>query len=163
MKFKLFIVTLSLLSAQCFAACDTAKYNQFDFWVGEWDVFTAKGTLAGKNSITKQLNNCILKEHYTTPSGYEGQSINIYDAVLGQWNQTWVDNSGLLLSLKGIFDGTSMVLSGKGVDKTGASLIHRITWTPAPDKSVRQHWESSTDKGQTWLTLFDGKYVKREK
>jgi hypothetical protein len=58
-----------------------------------------------------------------------------------------------------------------GVDGTGAmvmtdadpsaSPLNRITWTPNPDGTVRQHWEQSTDAGATWATIFDGLYAPR--
>ncbi|GAA0858544.1 hypothetical protein [Aliiglaciecola litoralis] len=163
MRFRLALFFLSLFSTSSFAACDSAKFNQFDFWIGEWNVFNQKGKLAGTNSITKQLNNCVLEEKYLTPSGYAGQSLNIYKPGTDSWHQTWVDNSGLLLTLEGQFDGTAMVLSGTTLSPSGYFVLHRITWKPAPDKSVRQHWQSSNDKGQSWKTLFDGKYVKRKK
>ena len=34
----------------------------------------------------------------------------------------------------------------------------RITWTPAADGSVTQHWETSEDGGTTWATGFMGVY-----
>lgn len=155
---------LSLFSSGVYAQvpCENSIYRQFDFWVGEWDVYSAQGQVAGKNSITKQLGDCILKEDYSTPSGYTGQSFNIYDRITGKWHQTWVDNTGLLLSLYGQLEGKSMVLQGKGKNQQGQDIQHRITWTPVPDGSVRQHWESSADEGKSWDTLFDGKYVKRK-
>jgi hypothetical protein len=39
--------------------------------------------------------------------------------------------------------------------------VQRITWTPLPDGRVRQHWESTTDGGRTWSTVFDGYYTRR--
>jgi hypothetical protein len=163
MKLALLFISLCLLSPLSFAACESAVHNEFNFWVGEWDVFNQQGKLAGTNTISKKLNNCVLEEQYSTPTGYAGQSVNIYDSTTGQWHQTWVDNGGLLLILDGKFDGTSMTMSGTSVNQTGTPVLHRISWTPAPDKSVRQHWQSSPDNGKSWSTLFDGKYVKRKK
>ena len=37
---------------------------------------------------------------------------------------------------------------------------NRVTWTPHEDGSVQQVWETSTDGGETWTTVFDGQYVK---
>ena len=144
------------------AVCQTENHKQFDFWLGDWDVYTQQGQLAGQNSITKQLNGCVLQEVYRTPSNYAGQSINIYDAASGQWHQTWVDNGGFLLSLNGSFVNGSMILEGSGKDQKGAPIKHRITWTLAADQSVRQHWQSSSDDGTNWTTVFDGKYVKQK-
>ena len=39
--------------------------------------------------------------------------------------------------------------------------IQRITWTPLDGGRVRQHWESTTDGGKTWVTAFDGLYTRR--
>ena len=38
----------------------------------------------------------------------------------------------------------------------------RMTFTPHPDGSVRQLWESSDDDGRSWQTAFDGRYVRRK-
>jgi hypothetical protein len=46
-------------------------------------------------------------------------------------------------------------------DKPGQQVMQRISWTPGPDGSVRQLWETSADGGKTWETAFDGKYVKK--
>ena len=54
---------------------------------------------------------------------------------------------------------------GRLVDQPGAGgragVRHRISWTPNPDGSVRQHWETSTD-GAAWTTAFDGRYLRAE-
>lgn len=138
-------------------ACQSPDHRQFDFWQGEWQV-EAQGKIAGTNTITVELNSCVLHEHYVTPSGYEGNSYNIFDQQTRLWHQTWVDNSGLLLQLKGQWNGQSMILSGKGKNATGDDVTHMITWTPAKDGTVRQHWQISTDDGNQWNTAFDGTY-----
>ena len=92
----------------------------------------------------------------------EGNSFNVYDRQTGQWHQTWVDNTGLLLQLDGELTDGAMVLSGKGKLPNGDAVTHRITWTPKADGTVRQHWESSKDQGATWFTAFDGLYTKKD-
>jgi hypothetical protein len=143
------------------ATCDTPAHHQFDFWLGEWNVHTADGNLAGQNRIEREYGGCVLHERYTTERGYQGESLNSYDAGRKVWHQTWVDNQGTLLLLEGGLKGTSMVLSGQNVDAGGKVTKHRITWTPNPDGSVRQHWESTDAKGQ-WRTAFDGRYTRRQ-
>lgn len=162
MKILTLIALFALLGASCksIAQCEDAAYGQFDFWLGEWTVHSAQGKLAGHNHISKQMDGCVVKEKYRTAHGYYGESLNIYDRASEQWHQTWVDNSGLLLSLWGQFDGQAMVLSGTGKNQQGQVLIHRISWMAKDDGSVRQHWQTSIDKGQTWQTLFDGIYTK---
>ncbi len=38
-------------------------------------------------------------------------------------------------------------------------MLQRSSWQLRLDGSVRQHWLSSKDGGQTWSTVFDGMYV----
>jgi hypothetical protein len=145
-------------------ACRTAEHRSFDFWVGSWEVRTPDGRVAGYNRIREAMGGCVLHERYTTAQGYEGESLNIYDASRRVWHQTWTDNGGLLLTLEGGFDGQRMVLEGETVDTAGVATRHRITWSRVdgdPDR-VRQHWESSSDGGATWSTAFDGLYVRQE-
>ncbi|MEP7345566.1 MAG: hypothetical protein ABI877_09870 [Gemmatimonadaceae bacterium] len=140
--------------------CSTAEYRQFDFWVGNWSVLTPGGQEAGTNNITREINGCVLHEHWEGSKGGAGESFNIYDASRKVWHQTWVDGSGLLALLEGGLEGTNMVLSGKARGPKGEPVTARITWTPLPDGRVRQHWEQSAD-GSTWTTLFDGYYSKK--
>ncbi|MEO7255692.1 MAG: DUF1579 family protein [Casimicrobium sp.] len=140
-------------------ACTSAAHRAFDFWVGDWQVHAANGKLAGTNSITKAHGGCVLHEQYSTPGGYSGESLNIYDASRKVWHQMWTDSTGLLLILEGGLQDGKMVLEGKGVDAAGAPIKHRITWSQNADGSVRQHWESTNGAGQ-WSTAFDGKYTR---
>jgi len=38
---------------------DDARFAEFDFWIGDWDVHTADGTYAGKNTISKAERGCV--------------------------------------------------------------------------------------------------------
>ncbi len=105
------------------------------------------------------MNGCVIKESYSTPTGYHGESFNIYDKATNQWHQTWVDNNGMLLNLWGQLKSNSMVLTGTGKNQQGQEVRHKITWTPLVNGSVRQHWQMSQDHGVTWQTLFDGNYT----
>jgi hypothetical protein len=141
--------------------CSSEQHRQFDFWVGHWEV-TSGGQPAGRNHIELVSNGCALAEHWASATpGFTGFSLNIFDRTSGQWHQTWVDSSGLLLQLDGGLVDGNMVLSGELPGPDGGSVTHRITWTPNGDGSVRQHWETSTD-GEEWNTAFDGLYVRAD-
>jgi len=140
--------------------CGASEHRQFDFWLGEWNVHTPGGKLAGVNRITSEYGGCVLHERYSTGRGYSGESLNVYDAGRKLWHQTWVDSSGTLLLLEGGLRGRSMVLEGQTTGADGQVTKHRITWTPNADGSVRQHWESTDGKGQ-WTTAFDGTYTRK--
>ena len=103
---------------------------------------------------------CALREQYTTPSGYSGESLNIYDARRRLWHQSWVDNGGLLLQIDGRFENGRMVMEGDGADAEGRPQRQRISWTPNADGTVRQLWEQQGSDGR-WAVAFDGLYRRR--
>jgi hypothetical protein len=139
--------------------CSAPEHRQFDFWVGDWDVFDPSGKKVGTNSIKLALNKCALHESWTG-TGMSGNSYNIYFAPEQRWHQTWVDDRGTLLELNGRFEDGKMVLSGEGPAATGGGRAkHRITWSKLEGGRVRQLWESSGDGGATWTVAFDGTYV----
>lgn len=144
-------------------ACSDEAHRHFDFWEGRWVVRAANGTLAGHNTLSVLLGQCVLQEHYTTPSGYEGRSLNGYDAARGVWHQTWMDNQGAVLLLEGGYRGDAMVMEGETTGPDGTVTLNRITWSRsgAGADEVRQHWEISTDAGASWTTSFDGRYIRQ--
>lgn len=165
LKSALLVAMTTVVPASAFAqsppaACATAEHRAFDFWIGEWNVHGAKGKLAGTNSIQREIGGCVLHERYDTGRGYRGESFNIYDAPRKVWHQTWVDSSGLLLLLEGGMRDGKMVLEGQTTGSDGKTTRHRITWTPNPDGSVRQFWESTAPTGE-WTVAFDGRYTRR--
>jgi hypothetical protein len=143
MKSLISILLISLLfaaSASCAQApapqypCEGNKqFDEFDFWVGEWDVRGVAGKLAGSNVISKSHNGCVLIENWTSASGGTGMSINYFDHAEEEWVQVW--NSG--------------------------TQPFRGLWTALPDGRVRQFFEISADEGETWVTWFDGYYTRK--
>lgn len=146
------------------APCRAPEYRQFDFWVGDWDVFNAKGARAGRNVVTREFGGCVLQEHWTGagPIGQTGSSFNTWSPGSRRWHQSWVDSTGGLLLLDGELAAGKMVLSGDVAQPGGGTVRHRITWSEQPEGTVRQLWESSSDQGQSWKTVFDGTYVRRK-
>ncbi len=137
--------------------CLSAEHRQFDFWLGEWDVAQG-GKAAGRNSIRSILNGCAISEEWSGAGGFQGNSLNFYNADTKRWHQTWIDSQGQSLALSGQFEAGSMTLQSAPVDTLPR---HKISWTPMPDKSVRQLWQVQDAPGADWKTLFDGKYSAR--
>ena len=160
MKIATFVLAACLAAPALAAPCDAPEHRAFDFWLGEWNVRTPDGKLAGVNRIVREYGGCVLHERYDTGKGYSGESLNVYDASRKAWHQTWVDTDGTLLLLEGGARDGRMILEGQTVNAEGPPTKHRITWSPNADGSVRQHWESTDAKGQ-WTTAFDGTYTRR--
>jgi hypothetical protein len=142
------------------APCSSSEYRQFDFWLGKWKVTDKDGKLLGHNEITSILGGCALEENWASAGGGNiGTSYNIYDRGRKVWHQTWVDGSGLLLTIEGGIRDGSMVLEGLSQGPKGEAR-QRITWTPLPDGRVRQLWETAPAGGD-FKTAFEGFYARR--
>ena len=139
------------------------EHRQFDFWIGDWEVFDPKGKKVGDNSITAAKDGCSLFESWRGNGNVAGNSTNRFLAATKAWRQTWVDNQGGVLDLTGQLKGTSMVLEGVDLDESvvGGARRQRITWTPLAGGQVRQLWEVSGDGGKSWKVEFDGRYVRK--
>lgn len=164
MKRFLLTVWLSVLAfaahAQTPPPCSAPEYRQFDFWIGDWEVYVGD-KLAGTNRIDRILDGCVLQENWVGSRGGKGNSFNIYDQATGQWVQTWVDNSGLLVQFRGTYADGKMSLSGSSVGPKGEPTQTKLTFWNNPDGTVRQLWESSSDAGKTWTVMFDGLYRRK--
>ena len=135
-----------------------AEFSQFDFWLGEWRVVGPNGVFQGTNRIEKEQGGCLLMEHWTGAGGTTGTSMNFYDLNRKEWVQVWI-SPGLQLEIRGGLVDGSMVLTGHAYDiQEGHDRPFRGTWTPMEDGVVRQHFEESSNGGQTWTTWFDGYY-----
>jgi len=141
-------------------ACGTAAHRQFDFWLGDWDVFTPQGAPAGSNRVERLLDGCALQEHWEASDGSKGTSLSSYDAVARRWRQTFVDDAGQVYVLEGEFKDGKMVLQGEKTMGRQKSALQRISWQAVADK-VRQRWDISQDDGKTWSLLFEGVYSRK--
>lgn len=143
------------------APCEAPEYRAFDFWLGSWEVRNPAGEVVGRNEITSVIGGCALHERWEGTGGGTGQSLNAYDHRTNSWHQTWVGGRGLVLRLEGGLRDGAMRLEGE-ITEGEDTILQRITWTPSPDGSVNQNWETSGDGGKTWATAFDGTYRKVE-
>ncbi|HEY1772909.1 MAG TPA: hypothetical protein VGH91_06935 [Gammaproteobacteria bacterium] len=159
MRFRALPILLILASpGLAHAACADLAYRQFDFWQGEWNVATADGKLVGRDRIEKDYGGCVLQEHWTSVDGGTGGSVTIYDMSRKLWHQTWVDSTGTLVVLEGNLKDGRMVMEGE-MTQDGKRVRDRMSWTPQ-DGKIRQLWETSSDGGKTWKTIFDVYYSK---
>jgi hypothetical protein len=150
------------------AGCPPAsnpEQHQFDFWIGSWEVTGSGGKIAGRSHIEPVSDGCGISERWEGASGSRGVSYNAWDPSTGHWHQFWIGNSaGDVLYLEGGLDAGKMTMQGiRNNATTGKPQRQRITWTPNPDGTVRQLWDTSDDDGKTWAVAFDGLYRKRTK
>jgi hypothetical protein len=150
--------------------CTAPQYQEFDFWLGDWDVRNASGQVVGRNRIAKRHGGCVVQEEWESAAGGSGSSVNVYDQQTRQWHQFWVDATGTNwlssdaqgnpVTLRGGIRDGAMVMSAHP-DTLPSIGLTRATWRPLPDGRVRQTFETSRDGGKTWTVSFDGFYTKR--
>jgi hypothetical protein len=142
-------------------ACTAAEHKQFDFWIGEWNVFNAQGQQIGSNRISRIAGSCGLLEEWRAANGGDGKSVNFFDTADHQWHQIWVGADGTVLRIAGGLKESAMQLLGAD-RKTARGIVRdRITWTPQKDGAVEQRWDISIDGGATWQTSFLGTYRRK--
>lgn len=138
------------------AACSSAEHRQFDFWLGDWDVFErSDGSRVATARVTSILGGCVLLEEYRDLKGQGGNSFTLYDASRGVWHQSWVTDRGQLLIIEGHFHDGIMELMGSDHPSAGAGERWiRGTWQATPE-GVREVAVRSMDGRKTWEPWFD--------
>ena len=141
------------------------EFRQFDFWIGEWSVVTAKGeTPAGDSRIELTLGDCVIVENWTSKNSlYSGKSYNVYNTVEKRWEQFWVDNgAGMIHFFGGLKDGVMDFYTQDQAQPDGTSNQRHLRFFPlAPDK-VRQFSQASADHGKTWTDEYDFIYTRKK-
>ncbi|MGH7617913.1 MAG: hypothetical protein ACREPM_11840 [Gemmatimonadaceae bacterium] len=158
---------LDAFDAIVFPCRHNAHFHDFDFWIGDWDVRPTGAPAVGqaaRNTVTLELNGCVVMEHWKAPGGSQGTSYNIYDRSFGLWRQTWVDNIGGQHDYRGGLKDGNMVFEGDTPMPNGqhGRVPTRLTFFHISADSVRQFSELSSDGGKTWQTAYDLTYVRRK-
>jgi hypothetical protein len=153
---------VAAISARAFPCEQDPAFRAFDFWVGDWDVHLADGSLAGVNRITREQHGCILVEDWHSASGNTGMSINYLDKANGEWVQVWNDAGGNQITIRGGPTESGMRLEGTIHYVTGdQTLPFRGLWTTLPDGRLRQFFEQADENGANWTPWFEGFYTSR--
>jgi tetratricopeptide (TPR) repeat protein len=138
------------------------EHKQFDFWIGEWNVMTPQGQLAGTSSIQRIVDGCVIFENWTGAQGGSGKSFNYYDKADGKWHQLWVGNTGGAINFSGEYKDNAMRYEAANLTANGNRALQRMTFFKLDGEKIRQLWETSTDDGKTWSVSFDGMYIRKK-
>jgi hypothetical protein len=141
--------------------CGSPEHRQFDFWVGQWDVYpTGKDKQVARSLIENLYSGCVIRENWMPFTGTPGGSLNTYDPEDKKWHQVWMDAGNARVSFDGEFINGQMVLTGfwKGAQGPGKDGLVRMTYSRLDAGAVRQMGEISEDQGKTWKPFFDFTY-----
>ena len=148
--------------AQTPCNCCTDSHQQFDFWVGDWNVYDVSGQKVGENKVEKLENDCIVSENWKGTGGSSGRSYNYFNTTDDTWNQVWISSSGNNLVLKGKASPNKMVLKSELITNEKGDYYNRITWTKNDDGSVTQLWEILDKEKKPSSVAFEGIYKRKQ-
>ncbi|MEM7219737.1 MAG: hypothetical protein AAF515_15320 [Pseudomonadota bacterium] len=140
--------------------CSAAGYNDFDFWLGDWEVRQPDGTLAGTNVISKEEGNCLIIERWRGADGTTGQSYNYFNPASNRWRQLWVSQGAIIDYEGSLVAAGKMQLQGRIVYQAdGREADFRGTWTRRTDGSVLQEFVEKDAESGEWNVWFTGLYT----
>lgn len=151
--------------ANAYPCMNLPEARQFDFWLGDWDVFqTANLSVkTGFNRITRQAGGCIILESWEAVGPHRGMSLNYFDPITRTWNQKWAGSSQDITEFyEGKFENNAMQFKWNVRNPNGSLSPGRLTFTNLEPGKVRQHSEQSPDGGKTWQTVYDFTYIRRK-
>jgi len=140
---------------------NTPEYRQFDFWVGDWEVFNPSGRLVGTNRVLLLQDGCIVEENWASARGGTGQSFNFYNPVTKRWHQSYMDNDGENWMMDGEYREGALRFEGFIYSPNSKTRV-RMTFTSLGPDKVRQTAETTADDGKTWTPVWDGLYVRKK-
>jgi len=153
------------VNENAFPCMRDAHTKEFDFWLGDWDVY-ARGTntIVGKSKIESASGGCMVLENWTAIGGppHNGKSMNFVDPVTNKWIQVWVGSSGIVpQNITRFYDGEYRDGAMRFVfdlELNGVKIIGRFIFYNESPNQVRQFNEQSSDGGKTWTTSYDFTY-----
>ncbi len=139
-------------------------FDQFDFWVGEWDVYVPgdPNRLVGHNSITRRSNGCLILEIWKNSAGTDGYSLRHFNPASESWQMFWVSDGYTVKTEGHQLEPGVMVLEGD-IHYFVTDLItgYRARFTANEDGTVQQFAEQFNPETELWDLWFDGLYKKK--
>jgi hypothetical protein len=159
------IILLMAASANVFAqktCADEPHSHDFDFWIGEWNVYPTGSTkLVGHSLVQSISGGCAILENWTAIQGNTGKSINYYNPATGKWEQDWIGSGG----------GPQRYLNGEYKDKVmhftyesvmnGKKITGNFKFYNIGKDTVRQYQDINNDDGKTVTVSYDLTYVRK--
>jgi hypothetical protein len=143
--------------------CDTPQHHQFDYWVGDWQVFDASNNnqLVAVDHIEKHSEGCIIQQNLTFITdlyrregvGYRlaGIGVNRFDGE--RWLQLWADNQWGAIALRGAPDEHGSLVFTSIVPSRGRDL--KIIYEKHADGTVRNLEYVAPTGTQKWEKYGD--------
>ncbi len=140
-------------------ACATPHHREFDYFLGNFIVFNKAGKQIGTDEVTSEMNGCALLEHWHGHT-VQGVGYSGYDDTRKEWVQTFFQNDGTVLVLRGNMTKDGIVITGTDYPKPGVTEQNRVLFRRLSN-GFEEYWTASTNNGRTWHVVFDGFFRRR--
>jgi hypothetical protein len=143
-------------------ACDTPQHHQFDFWVGNWQVFDADtNALLAFDRIEKHSEGCIIQQNlsfvtdlYRRPGAryrLSGIGVNRFDGEA--WLQMWADNQWGAIIMRGSLDDKGAMVFKSIIPSRNRDL--KIVYEKRADGTVRNLEYVAPAGTEKWVKYGD--------
>ena len=134
--------------------------DDFDFWIGTWNVRWGPGDERGRNVISRAFGGRVVEEQFDGRPGVDlrGMSVSVFDQHHGVWRQTWVDDSGNYFALEGGLVDGEMILMCANHNGPDRDAVYRMRFFDIARDSLQWTWERSTDGASTFEELWRLRY-----
>ena len=164
---RITLFTLALLAFMNFSL-QAQTGQEFDFWVGKWDLKwdLGEGKVGrGVNHIVKTLDGKVIQENFEATdsgpmTGFKGTSISVFNPNTKVWHQAWADNQGGYFDFRGEIDGDKRIFKTKPLVNKDQNLVMRMVFYDISEDAFTWDWERSQDGGETWTLAWRINYTR---
>ena len=159
-----FIAVRNKLYNSIYPCYQDKRAREFDFWIGDWDVYvTGTNSYAGHSVIQQISGGCAILENWQSAIS-EGKSLNFIDDSTHKWKQVWVGSypNGKQDFVNGEYKDSVMQFSFTTPDAQGHIMQGRFSFFNQGPYQVRQLNETSSDEGKTWNVSYDFTYKRKK-
>lgn len=133
--------------------CERESNRRWDFWIGDWDVYSPSGRKIGESIVKRVAGGCALSESWQGQAA--GTSLSWFDPARSLFVQHYIDSSGLTLDMAGVFADGEIRLSTAEHSPTK----QRWTWAPLPGGRVAQTAVQWDEQAGEWREIWSSIYV----
>jgi len=141
-------------------AADGSPWRDFDFFIGDWDVFDPDGGQRyGRNTLVASEQGCLLMGSWVNVNGGTGSSMNVYDPLKQQWRQIWQSPPSFIDQYGRLDEQGRMQMEGQiYYHGSGLTAPFKGTWSPIDaDRFLQEFWQYDAAEDQ-WNLWFRGEY-----
>jgi tetratricopeptide (TPR) repeat protein len=159
-----FVAVRNRLYNSIYPCYQDKRAREFDFWIGDWDVYvTGTNAYAGHSVIQQISGGCAILENWKSAIS-EGKSLNFIDDSTHKWKQVWVGSypNGKQDFVNGEYIDSVMRFTFTTLDPQGKIIQGKFSFFNQGPSQVRQLNETSPDGGKTWNVSYDFTYKRKK-